>query len=875
VTSPAAAAGAPAGRPFRPFLLARVPAEGGDDPALVLDRFLGFVADTCVVPYAAQEEALLELYGGKHVVLATPTGSGKSLVALGLHFKAFSEGRRSFYTCPIKALVSEKFFALCDDFGAGNVGMLTGDASINRDAPIVCCTAEVLANMALRHGAALDAPYVVMDEFHYYGDRDRGMAWQAPLLTLPHTTFLLMSATLGNTAAIEERLVARSGRAVAHVRSEERPVPLDFVYAETPLHETVERLIAGGDAPIYVVSFTQRECAERAQALTSASVADKDEKRRVAEAIRGFRFDSAYGKDVQRFLRHGIGIHHAGLLPKYRRLVEQLAQQGLLKVICGTDTLGVGINVPIRCVLFTQLCKWDGEKTALLTVRDFRQIAGRAGRKGFDERGSVVAQAPEHVIENARAEAKAASAGRKAPAKRKPPAQGFVAWSRETFERLATRPAEPLPSRFALGHGVLLQLLQRETEDGGAPGSGYRAVVELITLCHDDERAKARHRRHAAQLFRALRRAGIVSLVRRPDAHGRLRMGLALDPALQRNFSLHHTLSLYLVEVVSALDPAHPDYALDVLSCVEAILENPRPILIAQERREKDRVIAELKAAGVPYEERLRELEAVSWPKPKAELLHATFHLFVDHHPWASEELVRPKSIAREMVEGYRGFHDLVKELGISRSEGLLLRYLGDVYTALARTVPEERRTEALEDVLAFLRVTIERVDASLLEEWQRLRDPGFDAVAATRIGDAEPAPAPAPFDLGAHPRALAARVRAELHGLVQALARRDFEEAARCVRDDADDPWPAARFEAALTPFFAEHAELVFTPAARQAHWTRIRPLEPGASRRFSVSHTLLDPADENFWSVEGEVELAPGSAPEGPLLALRRIGP
>jgi superfamily II RNA helicase len=393
--------------PGRPFLLARAPAEGGADPAAVLDRFLAEAKLHRLAPYPAQEEALLELYAGKHVVLATPTGSGKSLVALGLHFKAFSEGRRSFYTCPIKALVSEKFFALCDDLGAGNVGMLTGDASINRDAPIVCCTAEVLANMALRHGEALDAPYVVMDEFHYYGDRDRGMAWQVPLLALPHTTFLLMSATLGNTAAIEERLAARSGRAVAHVSSDERPVPLELTYAETPLHETVERLITAGRAPIYVVSFTQRECAERAQALTSANVADRDEKKRIADAIAGFRFDSAYGRDVQRFLRHGIGIHHAGLLPKYRLRVEQLAQQGLLTVICGTDTLGVGINVPIRTVLFTQLSKWDGEKTALLTVRDFRQIAGRAGRKGFDERGYVVAQAPEHVIENRRLAEKA------------------------------------------------------------------------------------------------------------------------------------------------------------------------------------------------------------------------------------------------------------------------------------------------------------------------------------------------------------------------------------------------------------------------------------------------------------------------------------
>jgi superfamily II RNA helicase len=510
-----APASSPSREAPRPLLLSWLPGPGdGNAPETLLDRFLGWVSASGLEPYPAQEEALLELMAGRHLILSTPTGSGKSLIASALHFKALAEGKRSFYTCPVKALASEKFFSLCQEFGAVNVGMLTGDASINYAAPILCCTAEVLSNMALRQGEALDAPYVVMDEFHYYSDRDRGMAWQIPLLALPKTTFLLMSATLGPTLGIEEELQRRTGREIAHVTSRVRPVPLDFEYREELLHESIEKLIKQGKAPVYVVSFTQRECAELAQALTSTAVASREERQRIAEAIGGFRFDSPYGKDMQRFVRAGIGIHHAGLLPKYRLLVERLSQQGLLKVICGTDTLGVGVNVPIRTVLFTKLCKFDGEKTTILSVRDFKQIAGRAGRKGFDVQGSVVCVAPEHVVLNRRADAKAADprSGRKKAVKAKPPTKGFLPWNEETFRRLIERDPEPLISRFKVTHGMLVSVLQRESEIE-RPGSGYRALITLIERCHEDARVKHRLRREAALLFRSLRRAGIVEIV--------------------------------------------------------------------------------------------------------------------------------------------------------------------------------------------------------------------------------------------------------------------------------------------------------------------------------------------------------------------------
>ena len=177
-------------------------------------------------------------------------------------------------------------------------------------------------------------------------------------------------------------------------------------------------------------------------------------------------------------------------------LVEQLAQKGLLKVICGTDTLGVGINVPIRTVLFTRLCKFDGQKTGILSARDFHQISGRAGRKGFDDHGWVVAQAPEHVIENLKLAEKSARDGKKT-VKRQPPEKNFVNWDKNTFARLIAAPPERLASRFQVTHGMLLNVLSRE-------GDGCAAMQKLIRDCHETPKAKKAHTQRAWQLFRSL-----------------------------------------------------------------------------------------------------------------------------------------------------------------------------------------------------------------------------------------------------------------------------------------------------------------------------------------------------------------------------------
>lgn len=473
-----------------------LPRHSKPDTDLLLGRFLEYVESRRLTLYPAQEEAVLALYEGSNVILNTPTGSGKSLVAAALHFEALAKGRRSIYTCPIKALVNEKWRDLCREFGPDNVGLSTGDATVNRHAPILCCTAEILANIALRDGDQAEVDDVVMDEFHWYADRDRGVAWQVPLLTLPQSRFLLMSATLGETSFFEEVLADLTGLPSITVRSQERPVPLEFRYAETTLAQTLEQLVTEAKAPVYVVHFTQLEAAQSAQDFTSINVCTREEKNAIARQIEDFRFTSPYGPSIRTWLKQGIGIHHAGLLPKYRALVEQLAQQGLLKIICGTDTLGVGINVPIRTVLFTRLCKFDGQKTAILSARDFHQISGRAGRKGFDDRGWVVAQAPEHVVENLALEKKASEKGRRF-VKRKPPEHNFVNWDKQTFARLIAASPERLASRFQVSHGMLLNVLSRE-------GDGCRAMQKLVRDCHDSDKAKAGHRRRAWQLFRSL-----------------------------------------------------------------------------------------------------------------------------------------------------------------------------------------------------------------------------------------------------------------------------------------------------------------------------------------------------------------------------------
>jgi superfamily II RNA helicase len=835
------------------MLADRVPPRPGSPPDELLDLFLGHVRELGLGLYPAQEEAILELFSGSNVVLATPTGSGKSLVALALHFLALSENKRSFYTAPVKALVSEKFFALCRDFGADRVGMITGDGAVNRDAPIVCCTAEILANAALREGPLADVDSAVIDEFHYYADRERGVAWQIPLLVLERTQFLVMSATIGPTEFFEKAIKKLTRRTTVTVRSSERPVPLDFEYRETALQETILETTRGGRAPVYVVNFTQRAAAETAQDLMSLDFLTKEKKTKIAADLARVRFDTPFGKEMKRFLAHGVGLHHAGLLPKYRLLVEMLAQRGLLAVVSGTDTLGVGVNIPIRTVLFTRLCKYDGEKTGILSVREFQQIAGRAGRKGFDDRGYVVAQAPEHVIENRRLEQKAGGDPTKLKriVRRKPPEKGYVHWDRGTFERLVSSSPEPLVSRFRVSHGMLLSVLERRGK-----------CIDVARIIHRSHERRAQRRifgREARTMFQSLLDAGIVEV--QPDEK---RVRVHVD--LQDDFSIHHALSLWLIDTIDRLDRESASYPLDVLTLVESILEDPDFILRQQLEALKRVKLGELKAAGVEYEQRIEELEKLEHPKPLREFVYETFNAFARLHPWVRGDDVRPKSIAREMFERFMDFNEYVREYELGRAEGTLLRYLSDVYKALVQTVPAPAKTPDVEEIEVFLGAMIRAVDTSLLDEWERMRAGAPKDVVADVVDVVHEE------DVTRDERGFAVLVRNAMAQLLRALARKDWPAAAALVHEpgrEVADAWTAERFEKALAPFFAEHATIRTDGSARASNRTRIEKI----AGSWNVIQVIADVDGDDDWALSCSVDIASSAAAGKPALRMRDI--
>lgn len=822
-------------------LLEHVPA--GSDPDAVYLGFVEWAASRGLSLYPAQDEAIIEIVSGANVILSTPTGTGKSLVAVAAHAASLSRGGRSYYTAPIKALVSEKFFALVDIFGAENVGMVTGDSSVNADAPIVCCTAEILANLALRQGADADVDQVVMDEFHYYGEADRGWAWQVPLLLLNRAQFILMSATLGDVEDIADDLSRRTGRPTARVTGVERPVPLHFEYARTPVHETVQELLDTKQAPIYVVHFSQAAAMERAQALSSIRIIGREQRDEIAEAIGGFRFTTGFGKTLSRYVRAGIGVHHAGMLPRYRRLVETLAQRGLLRVICGTDTLGVGINVPIRTVLLTALTKYDGTRMRQLSAREFHQIAGRAGRAGYDTAGTVVVMAPDHEIENAAQILKAGDDLKKQKKiVRKKAPQGFVNWTEQSYDRLVAAEPEPLVPQMKLTAAMLINVIARG-------GDVFANVRSLVFDNHEPRARQYELARRAIAIFRTLVQAGVVEA----GADG-----IRLTVDLQPNFALNQPLSPFALAAIEMLDPEvelgrGPDatppatsvgtghYALDVVSVIEATLDDPRPILSQQQFRARGEAVAAMKREGIEYDERMELLEEIRWPKPLDELLAQAYEVFASSQPWIRDFELSPKSVVRDMFERACSFGEYVSLYQLARSEGLVLRYLSDAYRAIRQTVPVDAQTPDLLDLIAWLGELVRQVDSSLVDEWEQLINPADDPTA--------PVVPPAPPSILTNRRAFVVLVRNEMFRRVQLAALQRDDELAEL---DPEVDWSAA-----LDAYFDEHDTIGTGGAARSSAYVDID--ESAATEGlWRVEQTIDDPAGDHDWRIRAEVDLA-----------------
>lgn len=806
----------------------------------IYERFFTWVEDVKgVKPWPHQEEAIMDLLAGDHVILNTPTGSGKSLVALGMHFAALCTGRRSYYTAPIKALVSEKFFDLVEVFGRENVGMITGDTHINADAPIICCTAEILANQALREGRHADVGCVAMDEFHYYGDPERGWAWQVPLLTLPDTQFLLMSATLGNVDAIADKLEDMTDTDVDIIADAPRPVPLTYEYTLDPLEKTVELAFGKGETPIYVVHFSQDAALETANALASTGVSSKEQRAAIAEAIKGTKFTTAFGKILQRLLRTGIGIHHAGMLPRYRRLVEQLAQQGLLPVICGTDTLGVGINVPIHSVVLTALTKFDGTKMRKLRAREFHQIAGRAGRMGFDTEGLVIAEAPEFEIENAKALAKAGNDPKKLKKiKRKKAPEGFVTWNENTFDKLIDAAPETLVPHMKITHSMVLN----EVEQGG--DARYR-IDRLIDDSAQTPEQKERLHARADEIFQTLFDTNVIETEDRDD--GGKDYFMTVD--MPDDFALDQPLSPFLLAALELLDPESDTYALDVISMVEATLEDPKQVLRAQERQARDEAMIRMKEDGLDYDERMDRLQEITYPKPLEDMLQAAFDEYRHDVPWANDYWLSPKSVVRDMVETASDFTGYIARYNIARSEGTLLRYLSDAYRALARTVPQEKRDEQLDDIISWLRVVVRSIDSSLVDEWENAGTDTDASEAAANL--AAPGAKQAVVE---DRRGLTVLVRNAMFRRVQLM---DLDKPDELGALDKDWGYGVHEWEDTLDDYYDEHEYVNIDAKARSGELFILDESKENSEHAWKVRQIIDDSDGDHDWAITGTVDL------------------
>ena len=847
------------------------PAEGEEpEPWCTADeafeRFLGWCDERGIELWEHQEEALMDLAAGDHVILGTPTGSGKSLVALGMLFLGMAQGRRAYYTAPIKALVSEKFFDLVEVLGRDNVGMITGDTHINTQAPVICCTAEILANQALREGEDTDVGVVAMDEFHYFADPDRGWAWQVPLLTLPHTQFMLMSATLGDVTQIADALEERTGRIVDRVTDAPRPVPLAYEYVDTALEGTVELALRRDEAPLYIVHFSQDAALATAQSLANFGIATKEQREAVKEAAKGTRFTTAFGKILKRLISNGVGVHHAGMLPRYRLLVERLAQQGLLPVICGTDTLGVGINVPIHTVVLTALTKFDGYKMRRLRAREFHQIAGRAGRAGFDTEGMVIAEAPEYEIENAKLIAKAGDDPKKLrKLKKKKPPEGFVTWNKQTFERLCEAVPETLKPRLRITNSMVLSMVERG-------GDARARVSELIEASLQTPEEKLKLEARASEIFATLIDTGVVVREEAPgnvdapsdtdapggagtssgadastDAAPRVEYSLTVD--LPEDFALDQPLSPFLLAALELLDPESETYTFDLISMVEATLEDPKQVLRAQERQARDAAMAAMKADGVEYEERLERLQDITYPKPLEDLLDAAFAQYCAKVPWAADYELSPKSVLRDMLESAADFKGYIQKLGIARSEGILLRYLAEAFRSLDRTVPLEKRNDQLNDIISWLGFVVRSVDSSLVDEWAAAgEDSAFDA-----------APPSGADVVVADRRGMTLLVRNALFRRVSLAARERADELG-----ELDEAWGMGeiRWRRALEAFFEAHEELLVDGDARSTAFFTIDEsdeLKPAAEggHVWHVHQIFHDSDGDHDFGIMADVDL------------------
>ena len=527
------------------------------------------------------------------------------------------------------------------------------------------------------------------------------------------------------------------------------------------------------------------------------------------------------------------------MLPRYRRLVEQLAQQGLLPVICGTDTLGVGINVPIHSVVLTALTKFDGTKMRKLRAREFHQIAGRAGRMGFDTEGLVIAEAPEFEIENAKALAKAGNDPKKLKKiKRKKAPEGFVTWNENTFDKLIDAAPETLVPHMKITHSMVLN----EVEQGG--DARYR-IDRLIDDSAQTPEQKERLHARADEIFQTLFDTNVIETEDRDD--GGKDYFMTVD--MPDDFALDQPLSPFLLAALELLDPESDTYALDVISMVEATLEDPKQVLRAQERQARDEAMIRMKEDGLDYDERMDRLQEITYPKPLEDMLQAAFDEYRHDVPWANDYWLSPKSVVRDMVETASDFTGYIARYNIARSEGTLLRYLSDAYRALARTVPQEKRDEQLDDIISWLRVVVRSIDSSLVDEWEHAGTDTDASEAAANL--AAPGAKQAVVE---DRRGLTVLVRNAMFRRVQLM---DLDKPDELGALDKDWGYGVHEWEDTLDDYYDEHEYVNIDAKARSGELFILDESKENSEHAWKVRQIIDDSDGDHDWAITGTVDL------------------
>jgi hypothetical protein len=427
---------------------------------------------------------------------------------------------------------------------------------------------------------------------------------------------------------------------------------------------------------------------------------------------------------------------------------------------------------------------------------------------------------------------------------RKKPPEGTIGWGQPTFDRLVTAEPEPLTSSFQVSHAMLLNVIAR----GGDP---FVAMRHLLTDNHEEPAAQRRHIRRAIAIARALLAGGVIEKV-----GGAYR----LVEDLQLDFALNQALSPFALACLELLDRESPDYPLDVVSVIESTLEDPRQVLSAQRQRARGEAVNAMKAEGIEYEQRMELLEEVTHPRPLRELLDGAYETYRRGHPWVADYELKPKSVVRDMYERALTFTEYVSFYGLSRSEGLILRYLADAYRALRQTVPEDARTEELTDLIEWLGELVRQVDSSLLDEWERLRNPG-GPVEEVALDEKPPA-------VTTNARAFRVLVRNALFRRVELAALRHYDELGEL---DAEAGWTADRWAEAIEDYFAEYDEIGTGPAARGPALLQI----DAGPAVWTVRQVFDDPAGDHDWGIDATVDLAASDEIGAAAVTVAAVGP